>query len=76
MPANAKEWRGGTSHDRPVFLCLLEDDRLVTKISAESLNRLDPSPSDMAAIGVDVYIDVRVHPIHSMGNINYPMLYP
>jgi hypothetical protein len=32
------------AHDRPVCFCVLEDDRLVSKITLEVRNRLGPRP--------------------------------
>jgi hypothetical protein len=64
------------SHDRPVFFCVLEDDRLVSRITLEVRNRLGPRPKrrDMTTLEVD--IDVKIVPIHTVGSINYSMLFP
>ena len=62
--------------ERPVFYCLLEDDRLVTKIAVETRNILGPRPSAVEMRKFDVDVDVRVFPIHALGSVNYPMLFP
>jgi len=64
------------SHHRPVFYCVLEDDRLVSKITLEVRNRLGPRPERRRMTTLDVDIDIRIVPIHTVGSINYSMLFP
>lgn len=76
MPYEPHEVPPGATHDKPVFFCVLEDDRLITKISIETRNILGPRPSKKDATRVDVDIDLKIYPIHTVGNINYEMLFP
>lgn len=76
MPMGARDLPANAAHHRPVFYCVLEDDRLVTKISLESRNRLGPRPRGRAATNLDVDVDIRIFPVHAVGDINYTMLYP
>jgi hypothetical protein len=64
------------SHPAPVFYSLLEDDRLVTKILLETRNVLGPRPTSAEMRTFDVDVDVRVFPVHTLGSVNYPMLFP
>lgn len=78
MPQKADELPPGTSHshDRSHFFCLLEDDRLITKLNLEAKDSLVCSIDDRASQQrVDVDIDVRVVPVHAM-HLNVEMLFP
>jgi len=55
---------------------VLEDDRLVSKITLEVRNRLGPRPERRRMTTLDVDIDIRIVPIHTVGSINYSMLFP
>jgi hypothetical protein len=59
MPMGPRDLPAAASHDRPVFFCVLEDDRLVSRITLEVRNRLGPRPKrrDMTTLEVD--IDVK-----------------
>lgn len=76
MPMGARDLPTNAEHRRPVFYCVLEDDRLVTKLTLESRNRLGPRPRGRAMTTLDVDVDLRIFPVHAVGNINYTMLYP
>src|ERR1051325_2102657 len=77
MPMGARDLPASATHPRPIFYCVREDDRLITKITLESRNRLGPRPTTRRAMmNLDVDVDVRIFPVHSVGNINYTMLYP
>jgi hypothetical protein len=66
----------GITHARPLFFCVLEDDRLITKLTIEMRNRLGPRPTADKLADVDADIDVRIFPIFPLGTLNYEMLMP
>ena len=76
MPMGPRDLPSNVSHPRPLFFCVLEDDRLVTKLTLESRNRLGPRPRKREMTNLDVDVDIRIFPVHGVGNINYTMLYP
>lgn len=76
MPMGSRDLPATAAHDRPVFFCVLEDDRLVSKITLEVRNRLGPRPERRKMTTLDVDIDIRIVPIHTVGSINYSMLFP
>jgi hypothetical protein len=76
MPHEDRELPADVTHDGNVFFCVLEDDRLVTKIGIETRNILGPRPAKADQTKVDVDIELRIYPVHTVGNINYGMLFP
>ena len=77
MPSSPTELPPNPSGKRPVFFCVMEDDRLVSKITLETRDRLGPRPrgrNNDTKMWVD--IDVKIYPIYNLGTVNYPMLFP
>ena len=53
-----------TRHSSRLFFCVLEDDRLVDRITMETRNILGPRPPKGNETEIDADIDVRIYPIH------------
>ena len=66
-PQNLSELAGQTPNENEMpFFCLLEDDRLISKISVETDSLLEPIADDKIRSGdTRLIIDVHIQPIHA-----------
>ena len=75
MPTDSSDGRSVTPHDG-LFFCVLEDDRLVTKLTIETKEKLGKRPAKDKLAEVEAFVDVRIYPVGQIKSMNYEMLLP
>lgn len=75
MPRDPNDAKAVTPH-QGLFFCVLEDDRLVTKLTIETKDKLGKRPEKGKLADVDAFVDVHIYPVGQIKSMNYEMLLP
>lgn len=75
MPRDENDARVVKPHEG-LFFCVLEDDRLVTKLTIETKDKLGKRPDKGKLAEVDAFVDIHIFPVGQIKTMNYEILLP